>query len=398
MKHSVPEIQENNAVRHLMDLLAIEGLSGNETEVAEAIRCKLIAAGCKPFWIRTDQANRRIPGATQIFSTGNLIVKIPGTRREPRRMFLAHMDTVPLCRKAEPVLHGRTIRARGETAVRADDRTGVAALVILIETLLGRALAHPPLTFLFTIAEEIGLYGAKYVRLADLGRPALAFNYDSGDPKVFVVGAIGATKWKADIFGISAHAGMHPENGVSAMLIFSRAVAEVAERGYFGRIRKGRRTGTSNIGIVQGGEATNQVTDHVVAHGECRSHDPAFLREIQRVYAEAFQRAARSVRNAKGQCGKVTLSKRGDYAAFRLAETSPEVRFAKRVAVKTGLRPSCEIMNGGLDANPLIAMGVPTLTLGIGQHGAHSIDEHVNLDEFLTGCRLGLALATERWT
>jgi tripeptide aminopeptidase len=398
MKKSASAISKGSAVRHLMDFLSLEGMSGEETAVVDAVRRKLIAAGCPASRIRTDQAHRRIAPSALSFATGNLIVRFPGTRREPRRLFLSHMDTVPLCRGAVPVRRGREIRARGETAVRADNRTGVAALVTIAEEILRGKWPHPPLTFLFTIAEENGLYGSKHVRPEDLGRPAMAFNYDSGDPNELIVGAIGATKWEADIRGLSAHAGMHPENGISALLIFSKAVADLAAHGYFGRICKGRRTGTANVGIVKGGEATNQVTDRVLARGECRSHDPAFLREIQKAYADAFQKAARSVRNAQGRSGSVTLSMQGDYAAFRLAETSPEVRFAQRVATGIGLRPRCVRMDGGLDANPLVAAGIPTLTLGAGQHGAHSIEERVDLDEFLDGCRLGLALATEPWT
>lgn len=397
MTKNATAITENAAVRHLMDLLSVAGLSGREAAVAGEIRRKLVATGCPTSWIRTDLAHRRICSPER-FETGNLIVRFPGTRREPRRMFLSHMDTVPICRGAVPVRKGRVIRARGKTAVGADNRTGVAALVAIAEAILRNRPDHPPLTFLFTIAEESGLHGAKHVRPTDLGRPAIAFNYDSGDPNELIVGAIGATKWEAEIRGISAHSGMHPEDGVSAILIFSRAVADLAARGYFGRIRKGRRAGTANVGIVQGGEATNQVTDLVRANGECRSHDPAFLREIQKNTIEAFQRAAASVRNVRGRHGSVTFQSSGDYAAFHLPESSPEVRFACRVAEKMGLKPRCVRMNGGLDANPLVAAGIPTLTLGAGQHGAHSLDEHVNLDEYLAGCRLGLALALEPWT
>ena len=40
------------------------------------------------------------------------------------------------------------------------------------------------------------------------------------------------------------------------------------------------------------------------------------------------------------------------------------------------------------------ARGLPTVTLGAGQHGPHTIEEYVDLREYLTGCQLLLALAT----
>ena len=140
-------LDERRALKHLMDFLAIEGLSGREQAVATAVRKRLLAAGCKPAWIVEGEAP---PGD---FQQGNLIVKMPGTVKAPRRLFMGHMDTVPLCRGAVPVRKGQRIVSRGKTALGGDDRTAVACLVTLIETLLKKALPHPPLTILFTVGE-----------------------------------------------------------------------------------------------------------------------------------------------------------------------------------------------------------------------------------------------------
>ena len=218
-------IDSARATRHLMDLLRVEGPSGQERAVAEVVRGKLIAAGCKPAWIRFDDATRRIPLP---FEVGNLVVTLPGTTPGARRMFLGHLDTVPLCRGAVPVRKGTRIVARGATAVRADNRTAVACLVTLAETLLRNSIPHPPLTLLFTVGEEMGLYGAKALKLEAAGRPAVAFNFDSGDPNQVITGAIGATRWEAKVRGVSSHAGMYPEQGVSAMLAAARALSERA--------------------------------------------------------------------------------------------------------------------------------------------------------------------------
>lgn len=384
-------ISSVRALDHLTGLLAIEGLSGREGAVADDIRRRLISAGCKPSWIRFDDAPRRLKGD---FEVGNLIVKIPGTVDAPRRMLMGHMDTVPLCRGAVPVRRGNRIAARGATAVRADNRTAVACVVTVAEALLRGKLPHPPLTLLFTIAEEIGLYGAKALRAEDVGHPAFAVNIDSGDPDQIITGAIGANRWEADFRGISSHAGMHPEHGASAMLAAARAVERVAARGFFGLIVKGAKRGTSNVGIIRGGEATNQVTDHIYVKGECRSHDPAFLRTIVGEYRAAFAWAAGSVRNHRGRAVKVEFRTEADYRAFKLADSHPAVRFVVDAAKATGLAPRTVSMNGGLDANPLCELGIPTVTIGAGQHGAHSVDEYVDIPEYLAGCELALAVAT----
>jgi tripeptide aminopeptidase len=378
------------ALANLMAFLRIEGLTGAEGPVAEEVQRRLISAGCPRSAIKLDDAARRLGPP---FTIGNVIVTLPGTRPGRRRLFLGHMDTVPLCRGAQPVRRGDRIVARGSTGVRADNRTAVAAIVTAAEIILREARDYPPLTLLFTIGEETGLHGAKMVRPRDLGQPDMAFNVDSGDPATVVIGAIGAVRWTAEFLGRSSHAGMHPERGVSAMVAAARAIANVAAQGWFGRIQRGRG-GTANVGIIRGGEATNQVTDHVVVRGECRSHSAAFLQRIAAAYRRAFEQAARSVRNVRGETARVEFRCEEDYRAFRLSRRAPVVRVATRAIRALGLEPKPVILDGGLDANPLNEKGIPTVTLGAGQHNAHSLDEYVSIPEYLDGCRLLLRLMT----
>ena len=385
------DIDRKVALAHLMDLLGVEGTSGRERRVAELVKRKLLAACVKKSWMRHDGAHRKI---APDFEVGNLIVKLPGTVRAPRRLLSGHLDTVPLCRGVEPVRRGDRIVPKGPTALGGDNRTAVACIVTVLETILSRRMPHPPITALFTIAEEIGLQGARHVDVAALGRPKIGFNIDSGIPQRFVVGGIGGERWDVFIDGKAAHAGMHPEHGISASLIASRAIADVARRGYFGKIVKQGKTGTSNVGILRGGEATNQVTDQVYLRGESRSHDLGFLRHITSVYRRAFQEAAKSVRNHRGRRGHVRFVAERDYNPFRIDEASPAGEFTARVTRSLGLRPSFIVVNGGLDANYLNAKGIPTVTLGAGQHGAHTLEEYIETSEYFTGCRLALALAT----
>src|SRR5207248_7188081 len=149
--------------------------------------------------IRQDSAHERIPLPTQV---ANLIVDLPGTRPGPRLLFTTHLDTVPLCAGAVPVRSGKDrITSQGATALGGDNRTGVACLVTLAATLLGRRLPHPPLTLLFTVREESGLWGARHADLAALGRPAYGFNVDGSVPSEITVGAVGADRWEVEVAG-----------------------------------------------------------------------------------------------------------------------------------------------------------------------------------------------------
>lgn len=382
-------INKEKALTDLTDLLKIEGLSGGEGQVAAAVRDKLVAAGCKKNWMGHDRVHRKLSG----FEVGNLIVKLPGTTRGSRLLYSAHMDTVPLCRGAVPVRRGNRIVSKGDTALGADNRTAVACLITLAETLLTHNVPRPPLTLLFTVGEEIGLLGAKHVKKADLGNPKMGVNIDSGNPAEIIVQAIGAHRLDIEVFGRSAHAGVHPEHGISAALIAARAMNEIDAKGYFGKIVQGKRRGTSNIGMLQGGEATNQVTDRVSIKAETRSHDAAFLERITSVYVNCFERSARRVKNHRGQTGRVRCTIHKDYHEFKMNRRQPIVQRSMRAARSLGLEPRPVSVDGGLDANALNAKGIPTVTIGAGQHSPHTVEEYVDIDEYLQGCALAVAIA-----
>ena len=67
---------------------------------------------------------------------------------------------------------------------------------------------------------------------------------------------------------------------------------------------------------------------------------------------------------------------------------------AARAIRSLGLQPELLTTQGALDANWLNARGIPVATLGAGQVAGHSLDERLDIDQFLTGCRVALRLAT----
>jgi tripeptide aminopeptidase len=391
----MPEIDREQAVAFLMRFLAVEGTTGNERAIGEEIAAALRELGVPADAIRFDGAERRIPVPTE---TGNLIVHVPGDPSLPLRMFSAHRDTVPLCAGAMPRLEGDRIVPAGPTALGGDDRTGVACLVTMLATLLRSGARHPPLVLVFTVREESGLWGARHLDVAMVGKPALAFNVDGSSAQVLTVGAVGAAHWSVEITGKAAHAGLHPEEGVSAPMVASVALATLQRRGWFGKISRGSG-GTSNLGALLGrdggrvGGPTNVVTDFVRVEGEARSHDGRFVPKIVGAYRRAFEAAAAKLPSALGVAAQVAFDSRVQYHPFRLDPESEVVAFARERVKSLGMTPELRISDGGLDANWLAKHGIPAVTFGAGQRAIHSVEEHVILDDYLSACRLAVALA-----
>ena len=388
------------AVGRLMQLLAVRGPTGEEAKVAKEVQGLLKAAGVAPKFVHFDDAHARIPLPTQ---TGNLIARIPGrgTRQaETPLLFMTHLDTVPLCVGAQPRISGRKVVNDAATALGGDNRTGCAVLVSLAAELNAHKPDHPPLTLLFTVREESGLFGARHLNVADLGGVAMGFNFDGKQARDVIVGAVGADRWEVEVRGKAAHAGVAPQKGVSATMVVALALAEVHAAGYFGKVVKGDRLGTSNIGAVSGldgrqaGDATNVVTDYVKVMGESRSHDVKFVREISAAYKTAFANAAARVVDDLGKPAKVKFTLRPDYTPFRLKDDAPVVKRAAAAVQSLGLEPNLRVTNGGLDANWMAKHGVPTVTFGAGQYDIHTVKEWIDLNEFESAVALAYALAT----
>ena len=397
MSNPVALLDVAAAEARLMRYLAVEGVTGHEAAIAAAIINDLKSLGVPSSAMKFDDANQRILLPTE---TGNLIVTLPGTIAGERIAFSTHLDTVPLCAGAKPILEGDRIRTDGSTALGGDNRTGCAVLVTLIETLLKHSIPHPPITLLFTVREESGLHGARELNPAELGGAVMCFNFDGKLASDLIIGAVAQENWQAEIIGKAAHAGVAPEKGISATLVGAVALTEAKRGGWFGKVTKPDGYGTSNIGIFGGkpgkpaGDATNVVTDYVKMVGEARSPEASFAASISAAYREAFEAARQEVVDVDGATAEVKFVNKPSYPSFKLSEDCAAVARAKRAVESLGLTPNAKFSNGGLDANWLVNHAMPTVTFGAGQYEIHTVKEYVDLPEFAQGCRLAIALAT----
>src|SRR5262245_10863295 len=111
------KIDQKAAIGRVMQLMAIRGKSCEEGAVVRFISNELRRAGIPASAIHVDQVHRKSPAGGEV---GNLIVTLPGSLRGSRRLLMAHLDTVPLCVGARPVLKGKTVAA-------ADPHTALGA-------------------------------------------------------------------------------------------------------------------------------------------------------------------------------------------------------------------------------------------------------------------------------
>jgi tripeptide aminopeptidase len=360
-------INKRRLVRIFKKLVRIDSPSLREKKVVAYLRKELKSLG-----INSHEAGRVRGG-----EIGNLVAFMPGNgMRKPLLMLNAHMDTVTPGKNIKPIEKRGYIHSDGSTILGADNKAGIAAILEIIRVLKEQEIAHPPLRVVFTAAEEIGLMGAKVlpenIMNADCG-----LTLDGGDIDKVIYKAPSQYSLAATITGRSAHAGIHPEEGINAIKVASVAIARMK----LGRID---RETTANIGMIHGGRATNIIPDKVELKGEARSHD---LNKLDR-QVEQMERAL--LKACEKYRARLNLKVERVYKAFEIDKGSKLLSSVLAGMKSSGIKPRVERTGGGSDANIFNEWGIPTLILGVGADRVHTTREQICVDDLIRGTEMVL--------
>jgi tripeptide aminopeptidase len=368
------EINKQRLLNEFLELVQIDSASKDERLMADALKPRLEALG---FTVTEDDAGEKIGG-----TAGNLIAVLEGQKDAPALLFCAHMDRVEPGRGIKPVVEDGVVKSDGTTILAADDVAGIAAVLEAVRTVQEQQIPHGRLEILFTVAEEGGLFGAKSLDASALQAKA-GFFLDTGGPVgTIVVQAPAQKNISATVHGRAAHAGVAPEKGISAILVAAEALTKMK----LGRIDEET---TANIGLIQGGVATNIIPDRVELKGEARSLDQEKLNRQAEHMAEVIQ----STCAAHGVEAEVSIS--DSYNSFRLTEADYVVQLAVKAAKAMGLEPQIESTGGGSDANIINGYGIPSVILGMGYTNVHTTDEAIPIDQLEAAAQYVLQLIKE---
>jgi tripeptide aminopeptidase len=288
------------------------------------------------------------------------------------------MDTVEPGGEVVPVLEDGVFTSASGTILGADDKAGIAELIEALEVVREQGIARGPVEVVVTIAEEIGLVGAKHLDYSLL-RARHGFALDTTGMGHMVLRAPGANRLRVEILGREAHAGVAPEQGLSAIQTAALALAEMQ----LGRIDAET---TANFGKIEGGVACNIVPGRVFLEGEARSHDPAKLTAQTKHMVACFEHAAERMARTIGGVTvrpQLQIDVQPDYPRMAVAEDAPVVRLALAAAAAAGQQLAIKLGGGGSDANIFNAHGIETIILATGMRDVHSPKESVAVDDMV---------------
>jgi len=372
-------INKERLAQEFLHLAHIESPSRHEGKIAEYLAREFRALGATCLF--DDSASKT--GS----EVGNLIVKVPGTAPGPRLFFAAHMDTVEPALNPRITLKDGIFRSDGRTICGADDKSAIAALLEAARVLKEKDFPHPPLEIVFTTCEEIGLLGAKNLDYSLL-ESQFGYALDSEDPDELINRAPEAIRFRLEVIGLAAHAGLSPEKGINAIKVAGEALARVP----LGRIDEET---TANIGIIQGGTATNIVPEEVELLGEIRSHQHEKLEAVWEEILKTFQEVVEAHRRVGASRPALKFERQEDYPLMRVSEEHTVVRLAQQAAERLGRRLRVTFTGGGSDANIFNGRGLPCVILGTGMRQVHTTEEYLTLEDLVKTAALALQIVLE---
>lgn len=361
-------VNKERLVSILVDLCKIPSPSGNEHLVAEYIRNYAVNYGLE---VNEDKAGIKLNG-----SCGNLIISVPGDKREG--LFLSsHMDTVKVPEVEEiPVIKTKDrLKTDGSSILGGDDKAGIAAALEILTLSMENPGGNRPLDLIFTIKEEQGALGSGFFD-PDRIKAVTGFNLDGETPPYTAISkAPYKTKYRCVVNGKAAHAAVNPEDGINAVQIAGSIVSALPT----GRLDE---KSTANISKISGGGPTNVVPDKVIIEGEARSFEKETLYSLKKKIEQIC------IKESLKAGGSAEVLWEDLYDGYSVDRQEMSCLLFTKACKAMGKEPVFLSSPGGGDSNQFNNKGMRNLVFGLGMHNIHSTDEYLLLDEYFEAVNL----------
>lgn len=374
-------INKERAISKFMEIVQIDSVSLNERKVADYLIKHFNDLG---YEVIEDLKSK---DAVNDSTAGNVIVRIPGMGNkstEDTIILEAHMDTVEPGNGVKPSISddGKYVVSDGTTILGADDKAGIAQILEVEAILRENKIDHPPLEFLFTISEEIGLLGAFNVD-SSLLKGKIAYVLDGGGgPGTAIMGGPDYYDVWGSITGKASHAGVSPHLGISSIQVMADAISKM-------KLLKIDEDTTTNIGRVICDYPTNVVPEVTTFELEVRSLVPEKATQQLNHVIDTLQASA----DKYG--AKLNIEYRKSLSAYRHSDDNKVLKHFKDMCKRHNIEYNGLIVRGGTDVSGLMENGIDAIALAAGGEYAHELRERLIIEEFIKNTQQVLWLVTE---
>lgn len=299
----------------------------------------------------------------------------------------AHIDVVEPSKDLDVYVEDGLVKTRTGTTLGGDDKGGVASIVEVFETLIEKNLPHNDIFAIITPSEEIGLKGAKSIVWEEIPEEFMPAKnilvLDKGD-SCETIAVQGPCMYKINVSyeGASAHAGIEPEKGNSAIVAMANAIS---------RMKIGRLNdhATSNIGTIESLFPTNVVPKDCYIKMEVRNLFEDEAKESVENYVRIFEETAREFGV------KENIEVLYDYPPLQQNDGNKLYNKMAKAYEKVGVNVSPVTIGGGSDGNIYLKNGFNSIILGIGMYKIHTIEEYLVISDMEKTTEAVLKFITE---
>jgi len=377
MKLKDIELNENEIIEDFISLAKVSGVSYNEKHISSIIESRMRKIGAE---IKYDHITDIIGG-----NTDNMLATISASNEEMATaepiLFCEHIDTVEDTKNLTVLRDGDYLRSDGTTILGADNRGAITSILNALEYIYRHNIPHRTVEILFTVAEELSLMGSSSLDYS-MFQSKMGVVIDGGGKmgKIYKA-APEHYNMSFKFYGKGAHAGMSPENGINAISMAAKAVCNMP----LGRIDIET---TANIGIINGGNATNVVPDYAFLKGEVRSRE----KEKTKTQMESMKQAA--INAADAYSGWVEIETQMMYPSFSVSTDHSLCQRVIEIFKDIGVEAEITQTGGGSDANYLNNNGIYTILLSAGYENAHSKEEKLYIPDLINFTKFIIMLIT----
>lgn len=285
----------------------------------------------------------------------------------------AHMDVVEPSKDLDVYVEDGLVKTRTETTLGGDDKGGVAIILETFESLVENNLPHNDVFAVITPSEEVGLLGAKSIKweeIPDEFTPAKDMLVLDNGGGADLVAVEGPCMYKINVHyeGASAHAGIEPEKGRSAILAMSNAIAKM-------RIGRLNDYTTSNIGSIISEFPTNVVPKDCKIRMEVRCLNEDEAKENVDNYVDIFEKTAKEFEV------KCNIDIEYDYPPLKQIDGNVLLDRILDAYNKVGVVAKPIKIGGGCDGNIYLKNGFNSVILGVGMYKIHTIEEYLVISD-----------------
>ncbi|HEY9062123.1 MAG TPA: M20/M25/M40 family metallo-hydrolase [Pseudobacteroides sp.] len=355
-------VNRERVVNEFIELVSIDSLSLKERQMADLLKDRLKKMG---FDVYEDDAGAKTGG-----NTGNIIGEKKGNKDIPAILLMAHMDTVTPGINKKATVQGDTIKSDGTTILGGDDVAGIVSILEALRVIEESNEDHGDIQVAFTIGEEVGLIGAKNLDYGKIHAKYCFVMDTGGDIGVVAVTAPSQNKIDIVVKGKAAHADVEPEKGINAISITAHAISQMK----LGRIDEET---TANIGIINGGSATNIICDRVELKAEARSRCESKLKNQTDHMRQCFIDAATRFG------GEIEFNEELMYPSFKINQGDSIIGILKKASDKCGINLVLEATGGGSDTNIVNSKGIQAVDVSVGMDKVHSVEEQISINDLV---------------